>query len=228
MRYGSLGGQDSKIEFRGSDVVAITLPLRVSEDMNKVLATGFLAVFFLSACSQSIQDYQHNTPALDLHRFFQGQAQAFGMMQDWQGKQNLHFTARLCGQWQGARGDLYEIFQFSDGRTDKRHWQLTTNGAQVIGTAGDVVGEANGTVAGNSMQFDYVLRIATTDGPVDVTVRDWMYLVSPSQLINKSTLHKYGLQVGELTLAIQQLDASASCAEFIAEFARTQVSPPTP
>lgn len=196
--------------------------------MNKVLAMGAIAVFFLSACSQSIQDYQHNTPALELPRFFQGKAQAFGMMQDWQGKQNLHFTARLCGQWQGERGDLYEIFQFSDGRTDKRHWQLTTQGPRVVGTAGDVVGEATGTVAGNSMEFNYELRIATADGPVDVAVRDWMYLVSPTQLINKSTLHKYGLQVGELTLAIQQQDASASCHEFIQEFEQTQVSPPTP
>lgn len=223
-----LGGQVSKIELSCGDVVAITLSPRVSEDMNKVLANGFFAIFFLSACSQSIHDYQQNTPALDLPQFFQGKAQAFGMMQDWQGKQNLHFTARLCGQWQGARGDLYEIFQFSDGRIDKRHWQLTTDGAQVVGIAGDVVGDANGTVAGNSMEFNYVLRIATSDGPVEVTVRDWMYLVSPTQLINKSTLHKYGLQVGELTLAIQQLDASAACSDFIAEFAQTQVSPPKP
>lgn len=196
--------------------------------MNKVLSNGFFAVFFLTACSQSVHDYQQFTPTLQLSQFFKGTGQAFGILQDWQGKQNLHFTVRLCGRWQGQEGDLYEIFQFSDGRIDKRHWQLSSVGDRVVGTAADVVGKATGIVAGNSMEFNYVLRIATADGPVEVSVNDWMYLVSPKQLINKSTLTKYGVQVGELTLAIEQHDASARCDDFIQEFSQIQVSPPTP
>lgn len=196
--------------------------------MQKVLGVA-IVIFTLTGCSQSVQDYQQFNPQLDVRQFFRGQADAYGVMQNWQGKQNLHFTARLCGVWQQNQGDLYEIFQFSDGRTDKRHWQLQVDDAGgIVGTAGDVVGQATGQIAGNSMQFAYTLRIPQTDGAIDVTVDDWMYLVAPDKLINRSTLHKFGLEVGQLTLAIQQTNANANCQAFITEFEQTPVSPPVP
>lgn len=196
--------------------------------MKKVLIAG-VAMLALNGCSQSVQGYQQQQPTLDIRQFFSGQGEAFGVMHNWRGEQTLHFTARLCGVWRGDTGDLYEIFHFSDGRIDKRRWQLTLSGAgHIRGTAADVIGEALGEFAGNSMQFRYQLRIPQVDGSVDVNVDDWMYLVSPTQLINRSSLSKFGVEVGQLTLAIQQTNAAADCTTFIKEFAQTQVSPPTP
>ncbi len=184
-------------------------------------------VLLLSACSQSLDDYQQVQPKLSLPDFFRGSSQAFGVLQNWRGQQTLHFSAELCGQWQGERGDLYEIFQYSDGRTDKRHWQLQVDSSgQVSGSAEDVVGPASGRVAGNTLYWEYVLRIPQADGSIDVQVKDWLYLVTPQQLVNRSTLHKFGLTVAELTLSIQQQDASASCSEFIQRYQQTEHSAP--
>lgn len=186
-------------------------------------------LLLLTGCSQSLDDSRQFQPTLTLSGFFKGTSQAFGVLQNWRGQHTLHFSAELCGQWQGSKGDLYEIFRYSDGRTDKRHWQLqvAADGA-ITGTAEDVVGAAFGRTAGNTLYWEYVLRIPQVDGSVDVTVKDWLYLVTPQQLVNRSTLHKFGLNVGELTLSIQQLDTGASCAGFIGRYEQTTRSAPLP
>jgi hypothetical protein len=190
-----------------------------------------ISLLALTGCSQSVQQYAAQQPALDLRQFFQGHLNAYGVMHDWKGQQGVRFSAQLCGQWQGNSGDLYEIFQFSDGRIDKRHWRLTQLDSGVVtGSAADVVGGAHGELAGNSLYWQYVLRIPSQDGSsIDVTVKDWLYLVTPDQLINRSTLHKFGLTVGELTLSIQrQPSQTGTCAEFIDRYRATTRTIPLP
>lgn len=184
--------------------------------MQKSFWLGAAAVAFsltaISGCSQSISDYKQLTPALSLDQFLLGSGKAYGVMHDWQGKQGVRFVADLCGEWQQGQGDLYEVFYFSDGRIEQRHWQLSQNSdGQVKGTAGDVVGEATGQLAGNSLYWEYVLRIPYDGDTLDVTVKDWLHLVDDNNLINRTTLHKFGFKVAELTLSIQQLDPKADC-----------------
>jgi hypothetical protein len=184
--------------------------------MQKSLWLGAAAVAFsltaISGCSQSISDYKQLTPTLSLDQFLLGSGKAYGVMHDWQGKQGVRFVADLCGEWQQGQGDLYEVFYFSDGRIEQRHWQLSqSSDGQVRGTAGDVVGEATGQLAGNSLYWEYVLRIPYDGDTLDVTVKDWLHLVDDNNLINRTTLHKFGFKVAELTLSIQQLDPKADC-----------------
>lgn len=178
--------------------------------MNKVLI--LCCTLTLAACSQSVTDYSREQPVLKLDKFFQGELTAWGVMHDWKGKQTQRFTAQLCGSWQGNFGDLYEVFQFSDGRTDTRHWHLTQdNDGSVTGTAGDVVGVAKGQLAGNSLFWQYTLRVPYKGDTLDVDVKDWMYLIDSENVINRSKLKRFGIKVGELTLAIQQQDITADC-----------------
>ena len=171
------------------------------------------AAALLAGCSQSVTDYRQQTPVLQLDQFFAGSGRAYGVLHDWRGRQTLRFTADLCGEWQQGRGDLYEVFYFSDGRVEQRHWQLQQNAdGSISGSAGDVVGEASGQLAGNTLYWEYTLRIPYDGDTLDVKVKDWLYLVDEQNLINRSTLHKFGLTVGELTLAIQQQNKNADCA----------------
>ena len=170
------------------------------------------AVAMLAGCSQSVTDYQSQTPVLALNTFFNGHSQAFGVVHDWQGKQSVRFTAQLCGSWQGQQGDLYEVFDFSDGRVEKRHWRLTQYpDGRVSGTASDVSGEASGQLAGNTLYWQYQLNLMYQGDTTEVKVKDWLYLIDNNNLINRSTLHKFGLTVGEITLAIQKLDTDDDC-----------------
>lgn len=167
----------------------------------------------LSGCSQSVSEYSNETPQLKLDQFFQGESRAWGVLHDWQGKQSVRFTAELCGNWQGNNGNLYELFYFSDGRIEQRHWQLQQNAdGSVSGSAGDVVGQATGQLAGNSLYWEYTLRIPYDGDTLDVKVKDWLYLIDNENLLNRTTLHKFGITVGELTLSIQQQNKNADCA----------------
>lgn len=178
--------------------------------MQKILLLSSLLT--ITACSQSVTDYAEQKPVLTLNNFFQGELTAWGLIQDWQGKQSQRFTAQLCGHWQGNQGDLYELFQFSDGRIDSRHWRLVQAAdGKVTGTAGDVIGQATGQLAGNSLYWQYTLRIPYNDDTIDVAVKDWMYLIDNKNVINRSKLKKYGISVAELTLFIQQQDINADC-----------------
>lgn len=194
--------------------------------MMKSIVCGLLGLG-LVGCSQSVSDYREQQPVLQPQSFFAGKAEAFGVLHDWAGKQSVRFTAELCGQWQADQGDLYEVFEFSDGRIERRHWRLSVDGQGAIqGRADDVVGIAQGRYAGNTMQWQYQLQLWQDNEPLTVTVDDWLYLVAPGQLINRSTLHKWGAQVGEITLAIRQLDASDTCEHTKTRFEAVPASPP--
>lgn len=181
--------------------------------MPKSVFVPLVIGLMLSGCSQSVTEYSNETPTLSLNKFFKGESLAWGVLHDWQGKQSVRFTAQLCGEWQGNEGNLYELFHFSDGRVEQRHWQLTQAAdGKVTGTAGDVVGRADGQLAGNTLYWQYTLRIPYNGDTTDVVVKDWLYLVDEQNLINRSTLHKFGLTVGEITLSIQQQNENADCA----------------
>ncbi|MCH8536263.1 MAG: DUF3833 domain-containing protein [Alkalimonas sp.] len=169
-------------------------------------------MILLAGCSRSVMDYQAEQPQLLLNEFFVGSGRAYGVLQDWRGRQTLRFSADLCGEWQGSQGDLYEVFYFSDGRVEYRHWQLQLHAdGRVSGTAHDVVGEASGQLAGNALYWEYSLRIPYQGRELDVRVKDWMYLVSDDQIINRTSMHKFGIKVADLTLSLQQRDTSADC-----------------
>jgi predicted lipid carrier protein YhbT len=181
--------------------------------MRTVTLLMTLIIATLTGCSQSVSEYNNETPRLSLEQFFQGESRAWGVLHNWQGKQSVRFTAELCGRWQGNSGDLYELFYFNDGRIEQRHWQLQQAAdGSVSGTAADVVGQATGQLGGNTLYWQYTLRIPYNGDMTEVLVKDWLYLVDNENLINRSTLHKFGFTVGELTLSIQQQNKNADCA----------------
>lgn len=170
------------------------------------------APLLLWGCSHQVQEYQQQTPVFHLPDYFNGSLQAYGVVKNWQGKQSVRFEAQLCCQWQGEQGTLFELFHFSDGRVEQRIWQLAVDKTgQVTGSAADVTGQATGQQAGNTLYWEYVLQIPDDGDVIEVKVEDWLYLVTPKQLINQSTLYKFGLPVGEIILSIQQQDPKANC-----------------
>ena len=167
-----------------------------------------ILALLLSSCKfVEVTDYEKNQPRLIAESFFNGQLRAEGVVKNLSGKVIRHFTADIKAYWQDGVGTLEEDFVFDDGEKQRRVWTLTPNGDnRYIGTAGDVIGESEIQVSGNSMFLDYVLRIPYGNGTIDVAINDRMYLVSPSVLINESGMSKFGIHVGELLLVIRRLE----------------------
>lgn len=163
-----------------------------------------VSLSLLASCSQSLEQYRGNTPKLKLDAFFQGSLSAHGIIQDRSGQVIRSFHAELVGQWQGDHGVLDEKFYFSDGAIEYRCWHLVKDGDHYIGRASDVVGQAKGKVVGNTLNWQYYLDVKTDSGTTTLYLDDWLYQTDANTLINKTDMRFYGIDVAELTLAINK------------------------
>jgi hypothetical protein len=99
-------------------------------------------------------------------------------------------------------GTLDEDFFYSDGTTQKRIWTLTETAPGVFtGTADDVVGSATGLMAGNALNWKYTLALPVDGRVYNVQFDDWMYLMDDKVMINRAQMSKFGIYLGEVTLA---------------------------
>jgi hypothetical protein len=104
--------------------------------------------------------------------------------------------------WQGDDGVLDEAFTYSDGTTQRRVWRVRKlPDGRYTGNADDVVGQAEGQARGNALRWRYTLALPV-DGKVwNVEFDDWMYLMSDKVLLNRATMSKFGITLGEVTLS---------------------------
>jgi uncharacterized protein DUF3833 len=175
------------------------------KNMRSIL-TVLLVFVLLSGCSTiKVSDYADRKPLMIPEDFFNGRLTAHGVIKNRAGKVVRYFNADIKAWWEGTKGTLEEDFTYDNGETQRRVWILTRQAnVSYIGTAGDVVGEAIGKVAGNSMFFEYVLEVPYGDGTISLTMDDRMYLVEPQTLVNESVMYKFGFRVGEVILVIRK------------------------
>ncbi len=165
----------------------------------------------LGGCAgPQVADYAAEQPALDLRRYFDGPVEAHGMFQDRGGQVVKRFTVRMEGRWEGEQGVLDEHFLYSDGTRERRVWRLTHHGnGRYSGRADDVVGEASGQVAGNAFRWAYTLKLPVDGKVYEVQFDDWMYLIDERVMLNRATMSKFGLRLGEVTLSFYKPGAAA-------------------
>ena len=161
------------------------------------LAIGFgLSVALLtSGCAtQNIQAYQNTTPTLDMHKFFSGQIEGWGMFQGRDGEVKKRFYVDIDATHEGDDVIILdEKFSWADGSKSQRIWRLTekSNG-RWIGTADDVVGEAT-----------------VEDKTYKVNFDDWMYLINDDVMLNRSVMTKFGVELGSVTLSMHRKNSSS-------------------
>jgi hypothetical protein len=150
-------------------------------------------------------DYAAEKPVLDLKRYFDGDLVAHGIFTDRSGAVVRRFVVTMRASWQGDQGTLEEDFAYSDGTTERRVWRLVAHGdGRYTGTADDVVGTAEGRAAGNALNWRYTLRLAVDGRVYDVQFDDWMYLIDDQVMLNKAVMSKFGIRLGEVTLAFRR------------------------
>ena len=156
----------------------------------------------LGCASPAPADYAGEKPVLDLKRYFNGELVAHGIFTDRSGKVARRFVVQLTGTWTGNQGVLDERFIYSDGKTERRVWRLTDLGnGRWEGRADDVVGIATGVSSGNALNWRYTLALPVDGKVYEVQFDDWMYLVDDKVMLNKATMSKFGIRLGEVTLS---------------------------
>ena len=164
---------------------------------------GIATAASLSGCaSPTVDDYTGEKPELDLRTYFNGVVDAWGVFTDRNGKVVKRFTVDMKCQWENDQGTLDEDFVYSDGTKEKRIWKLTNKGNGIyVGTAGDVVGLAQGQTKGNSFNWRYTLALPVDGMVLNVQMDDWMYLMNDRVMLNKARMTKLGVHLGDVTLS---------------------------
>ena len=164
-----------------------------------------LTILLVACSSPSIDDYQGTQPELKLEEFFNGKLTAHGVVLDRNGKLTRKFSVDLLGTWENNKGKLEEWFIYDDGEKQTRTWYLENLGnGNYKGNANDVVGTAMGTAKGSALYWRYQLEIQYQGEPLEVTLDDWMFLITDKRLINRTDIIKFGFKVGEVILTIEK------------------------
>jgi Protein of unknown function (DUF3833) len=173
-----------------------------------VLTTGaaatLVAAGLVAGCASAPTpaDYAAEKPLLDLRTYFNGELTAHGIFTDRAGKVVRRFVVQMTGTWTGGEGVLDERFAYSDGKTERRVWRLKDEGGgRWSGRADDVVGVAEGRVAGNALNWRYTLSLPVDGKVYEVQFDDWMYLMDERVMLNKAVMSKFGIYLGEVTLS---------------------------
>ena len=172
----------------------------------RFLATIACALFLLACSGPQVQQYANEKPALDLSEYFSGTIDAYGIFTDRSGEVKKRFTVLIKADWKvvdGKKvGTLDESFEYSDGTKQKRIWTLIEQSpGKYIGRADDVVGVAQGDLAGNALNWTYTLALPVDGTIYHVQFNDWMYLITPKVMLNKAKMSKFGIELGEVTLS---------------------------
>jgi hypothetical protein len=74
------------------------------------------------------------------------------------------------------------------------------------GKADDVVGTAMGSAYGNVLNWQYLLNLKADASTWEIHFDDWMFLQNDGVLINRATMSKFGIRVGEITIIFSKND----------------------
>lgn len=180
----------------------------VMKKLNSILNFLLLTVLSIvvSGCSNlSVKDYSAEKPVLSLEEFFSGKVDGYGMLQNRSGKVTRRFHVVIDGRVENGNIILDEAFEWSDGEKQTRVWTIKKTGdGRYEGTAADVVGIADGKVAGNAVNWAYSLAVPVSGSTYNITMDDWMYLISDKVLLNVTKMSKFGFRVGTLTISMSK------------------------
>ncbi len=170
---------------------------------------AFLAGLFcvLTGCSGiTTADYRNETPRFDIRQYLNGRVEGWGVFEDIKGKVTNRFYVLMETKWQGNVGTLKEYFTFHDGKKQERVWTITMlDDNNFEATAEDVIGKAKGQQNGNAVNMKYILQVPVDGKTYNMDMDDWMYMLNDEIVVNRTSMKKLGVKVGELSLFFKKI-----------------------
>ncbi len=185
--------------------------------MFRTILLSVLATVVLTGCSGTMkpEDFANREPRFVLEEYFEGKTKAWGMFHDRFGKLRREFVVDITGTWDGETLTLDEEFDYADGEKDRRVWTIRKiDDNTYVGTAGDIIGEAQGSLYGNALNWTYDMNLKVGDGTWKVKFDDWMFLQPGGVLLNRASVSKWGFELGVVTLSFSRADNQSDAANF--------------
>ena len=147
-------------------------------------------------------------PALqrfELTSFLNGRTRAWGVFEDRFGRLRRRFTVDMHGRWHGQVFILDERFVYDTGELETRTWQLTPlDNGRFRATSADCIGSAYGESNADSVRMSYRFRLKLKNREINVAFDDRIYRMGDTTAVNRATIRKWGIKLGELSLFFQR------------------------
>lgn len=144
----------------------------------------------------------------ELTKFLEGRTRAWGVFEDRFGKLRRRLSVEMDGRWEGDHFVLDERFEYDTGETERRTWHVTPLGrGRFRATCPDCVGEAIGECDTDSIRMTYQFRLALEKREIVVAFSDRLYRIDETAAVNRATMSKWGIKLGELSLFFQRVPA---------------------
>lgn len=148
-------------------------------------------------------------PKLDVKNFFNGDIEAFAIVQDNTGKITGSFTAKINGKWDDNKGVWQQNFVYENGKKDSRTWLVTLDSNGDFSAVGhDVVTPGKGKQLGNAMQMLYSLSVMQNGQKQVVDYEDNFYLVDERSAIAISSIRTDHIPSGKAIISFKKISKS--------------------
>ncbi len=143
-------------------------------------------------------------PIFEPEIYFAQRLDAYGVFVDRFGSIQRQFEVVVEGQKTDTGFSLDEYFLYDDGEREERRWDVTALGnGRYEGRCRDVIGVARGVCTANMLSWKYRFRLEMFGRKVAVTFDDVMVLQAGGVLVNRATVSKAGLKLGEVLLTFR-------------------------
>lgn len=152
----------------------------------------------------------HSSPAFDLTTFLRGRTTAWGIFEDRFGKVRRRFKVEMMGQSRNGAFFLDETFKYDDGTQETRVWRVVPGrNGEFTATCPDCVGTAHGRCEADTIRMSYRFRLKINAREIAVDFDDRIYRIEDGVAVNRATMSKWGVTLGELSLMFRRADAAA-------------------
>ena len=171
---------------------------------------GLVSVFIFGCASKTITIYESEKPSFYLESFFNGKVEGWGIVLNRNNDVVKRFKVNVEGYFTADKssGKLVEKFFWSDGKREKRVWNLKKTGDNEWGGTSDgVIGTAHGVASGNALQWSYRYNLILEDSllnKLSVDFDDWMFLVENNVLMNRAVFSKFGFKLGTVIITFKK------------------------
>ena len=143
-------------------------------------------------------------PNFEPESYFAQRLDAYGVFVDRFGSIQRQFEVVVEGRKTDTGFSLDEYFLYDDGEREERRWDVTALGnGRYEGRCRDVIGVAHGVCTANMLSWKYRFRLEMFGRKVAVTFDDVMVLQAGGVLVNRATVSKAGLKLGEVLLTFR-------------------------
>ena len=150
---------------------------------------------------------RNDTAPFDLLSWLEGRTHASGVFEDRKGRVRRRFTVELTGTPETNSLRLHERFVFDDGEHQERTWLLTRGAdGSFTGRAGDSVSDAQGRFAEGVAYLASELKLQVGKRSIAMRFDDAFYPSGPGLVINRSTMSKWGIRLGQILIQFRKDD----------------------